>query len=254
MAHVGPILYLKRHNIPVTKPNDTAVFNLVRGVLKWAFLKTCVVNGTHATKTSTVLNALKKAIVASPSSLMTWRGALLRARQQPPRGEANGVARADSCNFEDVFQEADTLELAPPLGKPEPDIKDSANHYAKFKRFLEDETMNMIEFVSSLELKCSWTWKVAKIMSNFMQSFIARAKPPNDLRAVLQDLYESLEMFVPVDFMFFADLVKEIVFEAPTSPLPSVSLRLAKLCSRTPISYRVSEMRESISHGSHWNP
>ena len=29
----------------------------------------------------------------------------------------------------------------------------------------------MIEFVGSLELKCSWKWKVAKIMSNFMESF-----------------------------------------------------------------------------------
>ena len=57
----APILYLKRHNM----------FNLVRGVLKWAFLKTCVVNGTHATKTSTVLNALKKAIVASNPSIFT---------------------------------------------------------------------------------------------------------------------------------------------------------------------------------------
>ena len=45
------------------------------------------------------------------------------------------MARADSWNFEDVSQEVDTLELAPPLGKPEPEIKDSANHYAMFKRF-----------------------------------------------------------------------------------------------------------------------
>ena len=157
-------------------------------------------------------------------------------------GEANGVARADSWNFGGVSQEADTLELAPALGKPEPEIKDSANHYSMFKRFLEDDTMmlNMIDFVGSLELKCSWKWNVAKIMSNFMESFTARAKPQNGLRAVLQDLNESLEMFVPVDYVYFADLVEEFVFEAPT-PLPSVSLRLAKLCSRTPISYRVSE-------------
>ena len=67
----APILYLKRHNIPVSKPNDTAMFNLVRGVLKWAFLKTCVVNVTHATKTSTVLHALKKAILASNPSIFT---------------------------------------------------------------------------------------------------------------------------------------------------------------------------------------
>ena len=68
------------------------------------------------------------------------------------------MARADSWNFEDVSQEVDTLELAPPLGKPEPEIKDSANHHAMFKRFLEDETMmlNMMEFVGGLELKCSW--------------------------------------------------------------------------------------------------
>ena len=56
-------------------------------------------------------------------------------------------------------------------------------------------------------------------MSNFMESFTARAKPPNGLRAVLQDPYESLEMFVLVDYdMYFADLVKEFVFEAPTLP------------------------------------
>ena len=76
----APILNLKRHSIPVTKPNNTAMFNLVRGVLKWAFLKTCVVNGTHATKTYTVLNALKKAIVAFTDDV-AW------ARQQPPTEE-----------------------------------------------------------------------------------------------------------------------------------------------------------------------
>ena len=202
----APILYLKRHNISVTNPNDTAMFDLVRGVLKWAFLKTCVVNGTHATKTSTVLNALKKAIVARNPSIFTDDVARGLAGGPPAAshgGEANGGARADSWNLEDVFQEADTLELAPPLGKPEPEIKDSTNHYAMFKRFLEDETMmlNMIEFVGSLKLNCSWKWKVAKIMSNFMESFTARAKPQNGLRAVLQDLYESLEMFVPVDYV-----------------------------------------------------
>ena len=85
------------------------------------------------------------------------------------------------------------IELALPLGKPEPKIKDSANHYAMFKRFLEDETrmLNMIEFVGSLEQKCSGKWKVAKIMSNFTESFIARAKPQNGLRAVLQDLWTT---------------------------------------------------------------
>ena len=55
-------------------------------------------------------------------------------------------------------------------------------------------------------------------MSNFMESFSARAKPQNGLRAVLQDLHESLEMFVPADYMYFADLVKEFVFEAPSPP------------------------------------
>ena len=78
--------------------------------------------------------------------------------------------------------------------------------------------LNMIEFVGSLELKCSWKWKVAKIMSNFIESFSARAKPQNGWRAVVQDLHESLEMFVPVDYMYLADLVKEFVFEAPTLP------------------------------------
>ena len=34
----------------------------------------------------------------------------------------------------------------------------------------------------------------------------------------MQDLHERLEMFVPVDYMYFADLVKEFVFEAPTTP------------------------------------
>ena len=133
----APILYLKRHNITVTKPNDTAMFNPVRGVLKWAFRKTCVVNGTHATKTSTVLNALKKAIVASNPSIFTddvARG-LAEGPSASHGGEATGVARAGSWNFEDVFQEADTLELTPPLGKPEPEIKDSANNYSMFKRF-----------------------------------------------------------------------------------------------------------------------
>ena len=155
------ILYLKRHDIPVTKPNDTAMFNLVRGMKKWAFLKTCVVNGTHATKTSTVLNALKKATVANNPSIFTDDVARGLAKGPPAAshgGEATGVARAGSWNFEDVFQEADTLELTPPLGKPEPEpeIKDSANNYSMFKRFFEDETMmlRMIEFVGSLELKC----------------------------------------------------------------------------------------------------
>ena len=99
--------------------------------------------------------------------------------------------------------------------------------------------LNMIEFVGSLELKCSWIWKVAKIMSNFMESFAARAKPQNGLRAVLQDPNESLEMFVLVDCMYFADIVKEFVSKRLLS-LPSVSLRLAKLCSRTSISYMFS--------------
>ena len=96
----------------MTKPNDTAMFNLVRGVLKWAFLKTCVVNGTHATKTSTVLNALKKAIVASNPSIFTDDVARGLAEGPPAAshgGEASGVARAGSWNFEDVFQEAYTL-------------------------------------------------------------------------------------------------------------------------------------------------
>ena len=103
------------------------------------------------------------------------------------------MVRADSWNFEDVFQEADTLELSPPLGKPEPEIKDSANHYAILKRFLEDETMmlNIIEFVGSLELKCSWKWKVAKIMSNFMESFTARVKPQNGLARSLAGQHHS---------------------------------------------------------------
>ena len=35
--------------------------------------------------------------------------------------------------------------------------------------------LNMIEFVGTLELECSWKWKVAKIMSNFMESFTALA-------------------------------------------------------------------------------
>ena len=78
--------------------------------------------------------------------------------------------------------------------------------------------LNMIEFAGSLELGCSWAWKVAKISSNFMESFTARANPQNGLRAVLQDLYESLEMFVLVDYMYFADLVKEFAFEARTLP------------------------------------
>ena len=205
------ILYLKRHNIPVTKPNDTA---MVRGVLKWEFFKTCVVKGTHATKKSPVLDALKKAIVASNPSIFT-DDVVWGLAEGPPAashgGEATGVARADSWNFEDVFQEADTLELSPPLGKPEPEIKDSANHYAILKRFLEDETMmlNMIEFVGSLELKCSWKWKVAKIMSNFMESFTARVMPQNGLRAVLQD------NTIPSTLVFV------IVHSQTTSPMSS---------------------------------
>ena len=44
------------------------------------------------------------------------------------------------------------------------------------------------------------------------------AKPQNGLRAVLKDLHERLDMFVPADYMYFADLVKEFVFEAPSPP------------------------------------
>ena len=51
-----------------------------------------------------------------------------------------------------------------------------------------------------------------------MESFTARANPQNGLRAVLQEIYESLEMFVLVDYMYFADLVKEFAFEARTLP------------------------------------
>ena len=119
----APILYLKRHSISVTKPNDTAMFNLVRGVLKWAFLKMCVVNGTHVTKTSTVLNAR-----SLPRRRSQWSGTSrfvelrLRLASQSPKSRIQRITMRCSSAF------------------------------------LEDETMmrNMIEFVGSLELKCSW--------------------------------------------------------------------------------------------------
>ena len=43
----APQLYLKRDIIPVTKPNDFAITNFVRGVLKWAYHMTHVVTGTR---------------------------------------------------------------------------------------------------------------------------------------------------------------------------------------------------------------
>ena len=68
--------------------------------------------------------AVTRYVVFCMPSPTLWSSLLLcptvDGRQQPSHGgEATGVARADSWSFEDVFHEADTLELAPPLGKPE---------------------------------------------------------------------------------------------------------------------------------------
>ena len=47
-----------------------------------------------------------------------------------------------------------------------------------------------------------------KILSSILEPFIAVAKPHSGVRAVSQDVYASLKMFVPVGHTYFADLVE----------------------------------------------
>ena len=58
-----PFVLLTKHGIPWGRPDNKSLDPLIRGLLKWAFLKKCTARGVAATKTSQVFGELKRAVV-----------------------------------------------------------------------------------------------------------------------------------------------------------------------------------------------